>query len=89
MAVEDKKPKKTLKKVKRDSTKERSKPAKKMLRIKLVRSLVGNSKYQREVVKGLGLRKLNSIVIRSDSPEIWGMIKRIPHMLEVEVLEKR
>jgi len=65
------------------------KKAKAELRIKLVRSVVGTPKNQREVVKGLGLRKLNSEVLRNDSPEIRGMINKIPHMLKVEVLEKK
>jgi large subunit ribosomal protein L30 len=59
------------------------------LRIKLVRSVIGYPKNQREVVKGLGLRKINSEVLRKDSPEIRGMINKIPHMLKVEVLEKK
>ena len=59
------------------------------LRIKLVRSVIGYPKNQREVVKGLGLRKLNSEVLRNDSPEIRGMINKIPHLLKVEVLEKK
>jgi large subunit ribosomal protein L30 len=59
------------------------------LRIKLVRSVIGYPKNQREVVKGLGLRKINSEVLRKDSPEIRGMINKIPHLLKVEVLEKK
>ncbi len=61
----------------------------KLLRIKLVRSVIGCSKYQREVVKGLGLRKLNSEVIREDCPEIRGMINKIPHLLKIEYMEKK
>jgi large subunit ribosomal protein L30 len=59
------------------------------LRIKLVRSLIGYPKNQREVAKGLGLRKPQSEVIRKNSPEIWGMIRKIPHLLKVEVMEKK
>lgn len=59
------------------------------LKIKLVRSLIGHPKIQREVAKGLGLRKMNSEVIRKDCPEIWGMIKKIPHLLKVEAIEKK
>jgi len=59
------------------------------LRIKLVRSLTGYPKNQREVAKGLGLRKLQSEVTRKNSPEIRGMIRKIPHLLKVEVLEKK
>lgn len=59
------------------------------LRIKLVRSLIGYPQNQREVARGLGLRKLNSTVVRRDNPEIWGMIKKIPHLVNVEVLKKK
>jgi large subunit ribosomal protein L30 len=59
------------------------------LRIKLVRSLIGYPRTQREVAKGLGLRKINSEVIRPDLPEIRGMVNKIIHLLKVEVVEKK
>ncbi len=57
------------------------------LQIELVRSVAGRPKKQREIVKGLGLRRINSRVIRKDCPEIRGMINKISHLLKVEVLE--
>lgn len=57
------------------------------LRIRLARSLIGCSRKQRQVVRGLGLRKLNSVVVRKDCPEVWGMVRKIPHLLRVEVLK--
>ena len=65
------------------------KTAAKQLRIRLVRSVIGRPQKQREVVKGLGLRRINSEVIREDRPEIRGMIRKIPHLIEVEELEKK
>jgi len=59
------------------------------LRITLVRSLIGRPRKQREVVKGLGLRKIGTQVVRADCPEIRGMIAKIPHLLQVEELEKQ
>ena len=56
------------------------------LKISLVRSVIGRPQKQREVVKGLGLRKMNSEVIRKDCPEIRGMINKIPHLVKVEEL---
>jgi large subunit ribosomal protein L30 len=47
------------------------------IRIKLVKSLIGRSDRQQATVKGLGLRKINSEVIREKRPEILGMIKKI------------
>jgi len=69
--------------------KEAKKVAVKQLKIKLVRSVIGRPQKQREVVKGLGLRKINSEVIREDRPEIRGMIRKIPHLIKVEELEKK
>lgn len=59
------------------------------LRIQLVRSLIGRPAKQREIVKGLGLRKIDSAVTRQDCPEIRGMISKIEHLVKVEVLEKK
>ena len=65
------------------------KPEEKLLKVKLVRSLVGRPRKQREVVKGLGLRKMSSEVVRRDCPEIWGMIKKVPHLVEVKEMDKK
>jgi large subunit ribosomal protein L30 len=59
------------------------------LKITLVRSLIGYPENQRQVARGLGLRKINAAVVRKDVPEIRGMIRKIPHLVKVEVLEKK
>jgi large subunit ribosomal protein L30 len=58
------------------------------VKITLVRSLIGYNRSQREVAKGLGLRKLQSHVVRRETPEIMGMVRKIAHALEVEAVEK-
>ena len=59
------------------------------LKIKLVRSLVGYPETQRRVVRGLGLRKPNSEVLRPNTPDIMGMVRKIPHLVAVEVVENK
>jgi large subunit ribosomal protein L30 len=59
-----------------------------MIKITLVRSPIGYPRNQKEVIKGLGLRKLQSSVIREDRPEIRGMIRKITHLLKVEAVEE-
>jgi large subunit ribosomal protein L30 len=54
------------------------------IKIKLVKSLIGRSDRQQATVRGLGLRKINSQVIREKRPEILGMIRKIEFMLQVE-----
>ena len=59
-----------------------------MIKITLVRSPIGYPRSQRDVIRGLGLRKLQSQVIREDRPEIRGMIRKITHLLKVEAVEE-
>jgi large subunit ribosomal protein L30 len=54
-----------------------------MIRIKLVRSLIGSTPHQRAVVAGLGLRRLNQAVERKDTKEIRGMVAKVPHLLSI------
>lgn len=54
------------------------------IRIKLVKSLIGRSDRQQATVKGLGLHKINSQVVREKSPEVLGMIRKIDFLLQVE-----
>ncbi len=53
------------------------------IRIRYVRSSIGRSKHQKLVVRGLGLRKLNQVVERPDTPEIRGMVAKIPHLVRI------
>lgn len=54
------------------------------IKIKLVRSLIGRKQDQIDTAKALGLKKINSMVEKDDTPQIRGMINKISHMVEVE-----
>jgi large subunit ribosomal protein L30 len=58
------------------------------LKITLFRSLIGYPEPQRVIARSLGLRKPNDTVVRPDCPEIRGMVRKIPHLVRVEVLEQ-
>ena len=53
------------------------------IRIKLYRSPICTPVKHKLVVKGLGLRKVNQIVERPDTPVFRGMVKKVPHLLKV------
>jgi large subunit ribosomal protein L30 len=72
-----------------NSKKEEKATSEKKLRIKLVRSLVGRPRKQREVVRGLGLRRINSEVTKKDCPEVRGMVTKVSHLVNVEELGKK
>lgn len=54
------------------------------LKITLRRSRIGSSPRQRAVLRGLGLRRINSSVLRPDDPSIRGMVTKVCHLVEVE-----
>ena len=57
--------------------------AKKMIKIKWVRSFICAPVKQKRVVKGLGFTRLNQVLEREDSPSIRGMVQAVPHLLEI------
>lgn len=57
------------------------------IKIKLKKSLAGRTQKQRAIVKGLGLRRIDSEVIREKRPEILGMVKKVYFLLQVTDVE--
>ena len=55
-----------------------------MLRVTLVKSIIGLSPKQEGTVKALGLRHIRQTVEHEDSPTVRGMINAVPFCLEVE-----
>lgn len=53
------------------------------LKIQLVRSPIGCKQSHRDTVRGLGLRKLNSISELQDTPAVRGMINKISYLVKV------
>lgn len=56
----------------------------KKLRITLVKSPIGYEKSQKATVRALGLHRMNSSVVQTDTPPIRGMINKISHLVSVE-----
>ena len=55
----------------------------KKIRIRQVRSIIGGTQRQRAILRSLGLKKMNQEVVQPANPAILGMIRSIPHLLEV------
>ena len=53
------------------------------IRIQLVKSVIGSNQHQRAVVQGLGLRRMKQVVERVDTPEIRGMVNKVPHLVQI------
>jgi large subunit ribosomal protein L30 len=53
------------------------------IKIKLVSSPIGSPDKLRRIVKALGLKKINQVVVKPDTPAFRGMVTKIPHLLAV------
>jgi len=53
------------------------------IRVEQVRSPIGYPKNQREVLRGLGLRRIRHVVEREDSPAVRGMVRKISHLARI------
>ncbi len=51
------------------------------IKIKLVRSPICTPEKHKVIVRSLGLRKINQVVERPDTPSFRGTVKKIPHLL--------
>ncbi len=56
----------------------------KLLEIRQVKSGASCPRKQRKVLVGLGLTKMHKTVVRKDSPEVRGMIQKVPHLVRVK-----
>ena len=51
--------------------------------IQYYRSSIGYAKKQKEIVRSLGITKLNQTVSRPDTPATRGIVAKIPHLLRI------
>ena len=65
---------------KNDAAQSADKPT---LQVKLVRSINGTRESHRATVRGLGLRKLNSVSTLEDTPAVRGMINKVSYLVRV------
>lgn len=53
------------------------------IKIQYYRSVIGYSKKQKEVIKSLGMTKLNQTVERPDNAAMRGIVAKVPHLLRI------
>ena len=53
------------------------------IKIRLIRSVICTPQKHKNIVKSLGLHKINRVVERPDTPAFRGMVKKVPHLLEI------
>ena len=55
-----------------------------MLRITLVKSMIGRPEKHRRVLQGMGLTKLNRTVELQNTPSVRGMVEKVSHLVVAE-----
>jgi large subunit ribosomal protein L30 len=60
-----------------------SKAASGKIQIKWVRSAICAPEKQKLVIKGMGFTRLNQVIERPDNAAIRGMVKKVPHLVEI------
>jgi large subunit ribosomal protein L30 len=53
------------------------------IRIKWIRSGIAFNRNQKEIVRSLGLRRLQQVVERVDSPTVRGLVAKVAHLVEI------
>ena len=53
------------------------------IKIKLVRSPICTPQKHKVIVRSLGLKRMNQIVERPDTPSFRGMVLKVPHLLQI------
>lgn len=53
------------------------------IKIQYYRSMIGYAKKQKEIVKSLGITKMNQTVVREDTAASRGIVAKIPHLLRI------
>ncbi|NLL36048.1 MAG: 50S ribosomal protein L30 [Fretibacterium sp.] len=51
------------------------------IKAKWVKSAIGFSKRQKNTIKALGFKKLQSTVEHEDTPQIRGMLEKVRHLV--------
>jgi large subunit ribosomal protein L30 len=54
------------------------------LKVRLVKSLIGEPEKLRVVARGLGLRRTGAEVTVANTPSFRGMVKKVIHLVQVE-----
>jgi len=58
------------------------------LKVTLKKGKIGRKPNHRKNVEALGLHKIGQTVIKNDTPQVRGMIKKIDFMLDVEEIQE-
>jgi large subunit ribosomal protein L30 len=57
------------------------------LRVTQIKSKIGGTQGQRDTLRSLGLKRIGDVVVKTDRPEIRGMVQTVRHLVTVEEVD--
>ena len=57
------------------------------LKVTQIKSTIGSKQNQRDSLRTLGLHKIRQSVVRSDTPQVRGLIHTVRHLVTVEEVD--
>ena len=59
----------------------------KSIKVKQIASPIGRQGYQKQCLIGLGLNKINRTRVLPYNDSIFGMVKKVEHLVKYEIME--
>jgi len=56
----------------------------KKIKVRLVKGLSGTRQDHRDTIRGLGLKRINSVSELPDTPEVRGMINKVAYLVRID-----
>ena len=56
----------------------------KKIKVRLVKGLSGTRQSHRDTIRGLGLKRINSVSELQDTPEVRGMINKVAYLVRID-----
>ncbi len=53
------------------------------IKIKQIKSRINCPEVQKRTLDALGLKKMNHVVVKENTSDVMGMVKRVSHLVEV------
>ena len=54
------------------------------IKVRLLKSVAGCERTQRDTVRGLGLKRIDHVVEVLDTPAVRGMINKVSHLVRID-----
>ncbi len=61
----------------------------KWIKVQLKHSAIGREESQKDTLRGLGLRHRHQVRVLQDTPQIWGMVRKVIHLVDAESISSK